>query len=282
MADETASKQNAPQANSAAQAAPQGVAPQWAPQPTMPPQPWPGYYAQPQSPRPARQPLISNKPTIVSWLLAVVGILGLVMAAMFFMGSTVFGDIAGTSSSGPFEIHGVVDYTNGSGAQGVNVTLVGTSIATVTDNEGNFVLYNVPRGEQRVQVEKAGYLTLVMKLSVPGFPSMGGNMGSNGPKVKFVLSPGTGQAETTPPFAMTVNDIRALIAVCGAIVLVLSILALLGAVYASKRTNFGMVIVGTLAGICSIGFGIGTVLAFVALFIVLLGSDEFKGRAKEE
>ena len=285
LADETASKQNAPNADSSAQAAPQAAVPQWAAQPTMPPQPWPGYYAQPQPPRPPRQPFISNKPTIVSALLALVGILGIIMAAMFFTGFSVFGDMMDTSGNGPFEIHGIVEYTNGTGAQNVTVGVVGTSIETVTDNEGRFVLYNVPKGDQRVQVEKAGYVTLTRKVSVLESSSMAwswsdgnGGMGT-GPEIRFVLAPGTGQAETGSFGSdFTVNDVKAIIAVCGVIILVLSIVTLLGAFYASKRANFGMVIVGTLAGIFTIGFGIGTVLAFVALFIVLLGSDEFKAK----
>lgn len=279
MADDNATKQTSPQADVTARPAPQGAAPQWAAQPTLPPQPWQGYYAQPQPPAPERRPLISNKPTIVSALLALVGVLGIVMAAMFFMGSTVFTDMMGTDD-GPFEVHGVVLYTNGTAAQNVTVTLVGTSISTVTDDTGHFVLYNVPRGEQRVQVEKAGYVTLTMKVSVPGLSGMNGNAGNDGPEIKFVLSPGSGQAETSPGFEMTVDDVKGIIAICGGIILVMSILTIVGAYFAYSRSNFGMVIVGTLAGIFTVGFGVGSILAFLALFIVLLSSEEFKAKGK--
>ncbi|MCK4971630.1 MAG: hypothetical protein KAS77_13935, partial [Thermoplasmata archaeon] len=48
------------------------------------------------------------------------------------------------------------------------------------------------------------------------------------------------------------------------------------AFYAFKRRNLMIVVIGCVAGIFTFGFGIGTVLAFIALFILLLAIDEFK------
>ncbi|NIP35188.1 MAG: hypothetical protein GWN18_09575, partial [Thermoplasmata archaeon] len=60
-------------------------------------------------------------------------------------------------------------------------------------------------------------------------------------------------------------------------------LALLGAWFAFKRTNLPFVVVGAIAGIFTFGMFIGSVLAFIALFILLLSLDEFKtGRNGED
>ena len=290
METENASKQDrTPDAKAApaAQAAPAppATAPQWAPQPQMPPQPWTGYYAQPPAPRPPREPIVSNKPSLVGGLLVLVGVLGIIMWSIGLAGFSMFGDMMDGNGNGPYEIEGVVEYTNGTGASGANVTLVGTSISTVTDNEGNFVLYNVPKGDQRIEVSKAGYVTLVRKVAVTGDMMSGWSWTDSqsthmGPELRFTLSPGTGQAEIGSfESDFEFGDIQALVAVCAVIGIVLSILAIIGGLNAFKKTNFGMVMLGTLAGLFTIGFGIGSVLAFVALFILLIASDEFKGKA---
>jgi len=290
MADENASKQSATPAEGAAPAASPApaAAPQWATQPQMPPQPWPGYYAQPPAPRPPREPIVSNKPSLVGGLLVLVGVLGIIMWSIGLAGFSIFGDMMDGTGDGPFEINGVVEYTNGTGVAGANVTVVGTSITTVTDNEGNFVLYNVPKGDQRIEVSKAGYVTLVRKVAVTGDLVSGwswtDSQGAHvGPELEFKLSPGTGRAEIGSfESDWEFGDVQAVVAVCAVIGIVLSLLAIIGGLNAFKKTNFGMVMLGTLAGLFTIGFGIGSVLAFVALFILLIASDEFKGKARSE
>ena len=290
MADANASKQTQTPAEGAATAAPPAptAAPQWAPQPQLPPQPWTGYYAQPPAPKPPREPIVSNKPSLVGGLLVLVGVLGIIMWSMGIVGFSMFGDMMDGNGGGPFEINGVVEYTNGTGVAGANVTVVGTSITTVTDNEGNFVLYNVPKGDQRIEVSKAGFVTLVRKVAVTGDMMSGWTWTTSqgthvGPELHFTLSPGTGRAEIGNfDSDWEFSDVQAFVAVCAVVGIVLSILAIIGGLNAFKKTNFGMVMLGTLAGLFTVGFGIGSILAFVALFILLIASDEFKGKARSE
>jgi hypothetical protein len=280
---------NAPAPETAQAAAPQ--APPVPPQaPYWQPAPYPAYY-QPPPPAPQRTKIIedSNKPTVVGALLILVGILGIVMWSAGLAGFGIFGaavENVGTDSS---SIHGVVEYTNGTGVVGANVTVIGTAIATVTDDEGNFVLYSVPHGDQRIQVTKPGYTTLVRKVSVSegsswdwGWSS-GTNSGYTGPKLQFTLAPGTGTTELSGwdgNMDMGMGAVMAILAVCAAVGMVMSVLAIFGGLQALKRRSFGWVVVGCLAGIFTIGFGIGSVLAFVALFVALLASEEFKAKAK--
>ena len=266
-------------------------APQWPPAPVAPgypmpppppppPQPWPGYYYQP--PRQERTKLIedSNKPTVVGALLALVAILGIIMWSLGLTGFSMFGDMMDDSGDGLVTIRGVVEYTNGTGAPNASVLVLGTNVSTVTDAQGNFVLYNVPEGDQRVQVSKAGYVTLVRKISAQ--EGMMWDMGSgsmSGTRMEFTLAPGDGTAEVGS-FGddFDFGDVRSFLLVCSAIGIVLSVLSLIGAFFAFKRTSFPMVIVGCLAGVFTVGFGAGTLFAFIALFVAMLASEEFKGK----
>jgi len=256
--------------------------------PYWPPAPYPAYYP-PPPPAPHRAKIIedSNKPTVVGALLILVGILGIVMWSAGLAGFSFFGATVDDNGADSSSIHGFVEYTNGTGVAGANVTVIGTAIATVTDDEGNFVLYSVPHGDQRVQVAKPGYTTLVRKVSVSegsswdwGWSS-GTTSGYTGPKLSFTLAPGTGTTEVGGwDGNMGMGALMAILAVCAAVGIVMSVLAIYGGLQALKRRSFGWVIVGCLAGIFTIGFGIGSVLAFVALFVTLLASEEFKAKAK--
>ncbi|MFW6041107.1 MAG: hypothetical protein ACOC85_04655 [Thermoplasmatota archaeon] len=46
---------------------------------------------------------------------------------------------------------------------------------------------------------------------------------------------------------------------------------MIGGIFALKRKNYGIVVAGSLVGI----FSFGLILAIVALFVLLLASDEF-------
>jgi len=62
-----------------------------------------------------------------------------------------------------------------------------------------------------------------------------------------------------------------LFAICGAIWLILSIIAMVGGVFAIKRTHFGLAILG---GILSLIFG-GFIFGLIGLILVALSKKEF-------
>jgi hypothetical protein len=297
-----ASPAPAPAADPApAQAPPQAAyyPPQgYPPQPQMPPpgyqQPPPGYYAPPPPvyypPPPRLKKRPSSKPNVVGSLLVVVAVLGLVMAAMSFVGAAFFNDVGDMfpgEEGDTMTIEGRVTSLNGTGLSGAIVNVVDEGLASTTDGEGYYVLYNVPIGDQTIRCSQDGYTTINRKVTVradifnENFPDDTGKEFKM--TVDYALSEGTGDITTGQWVDGDIFDFRALWITCTIILVVASLLALLGAFYAFNRTNMTWVLIGCVAGIFTVGFMIGTVLAFVALFILLLSLDEFReGKKKDE
>ena len=67
-----------------------------------------------------------------------------------------------------------------------------------------------------------------------------------------------------------------IIAVCGAIMIILGIIALLGGLMALRRKMWALALVGSILGLFTIGFyGISSLLSFVALIILVIARKEF-------
>lgn len=267
------------------------------PEPQMPPQgyqaPPPGYYYPPPPgyypppPRPKKRK--SSKPKVVGSLLVVVAILGFATGAGSIVGMAFFSEFSDwfPGEGDTLTLEGRVTSLNGTGLADAVVLVVDEGLSTTTDGEGYYVIYNVPVGDQTIRCSLDGYVTIDRKVTVTGDIFSGQEPDGPGHEfvqtVDFAMSEGTGSVETGRWIEGDMFDFRAIWLTCSVIILVASSLALLGAVYAFKRTNLMFVLIGCVAGIFTMGFFIGTVLAFIALFILLLSLDEFRnGNKKDE
>lgn len=225
----------------------------------------------------------SAKPTIAGVLLLIhailaIGIVVLLIGAGFFIsdpgsgfmffGGEDTGDVTGT----------VTLFSDGSPAENATVSIVGTQLITQTNENGDYLIYNVPVGNQKIKVEKEGYNTIILKTYVEP-ENMDMNMDSNDPdKAKnendFVLTEGNDVIEkgSYPPLDL----IRNLLIVCGSVLVILSIISLIGAYASFKRENFKLALAGAIAGTITLGL-----FAIIALFILILARDEFKRPQKD-
>ncbi len=215
---------------------------------------------------------------MVGTLLVLVGVLGLITAGFGFVGFAFFSDATEWfpgEEGDVMTVWGNVEALNGTPIEGASVSIAGTNVATTTDDEGNYILYNVPVGDQTVRVAKEGFTTINHRLTVIGDPF---NFDDPNQRLyeNFVLAPGTGEVTTGNWFNEDIFDLVNVVLICTVIVTIASVITLLSAFYAFKRRNLMVVVIGCVAGIFTFGFGIGTVLAFIALFILLLSIDEFK------
>jgi len=83
-----------------------------------------------------------------------------------------------------------------------------------------------------------------------------------------LLVAGGSAADSIPVVGGDVGDI---LAVCGAIMIILGIIALIGGIFAIQRKNFGLAVLGGVLGL--LGWFIP---ALIGLILVAISKDEFK------
>jgi len=231
----------------------------------------------------------SSKPKIVGALLYIVGIIGVIFAIVLILAAAVFGGIEGMiedfSGMENGEIWGEVTFEDGSPAKNVTVSIINEDISTTTGADGKYLLRDVPIGNQKMRVELEGYKTIEKKIFVNAerksdfVNKSGSNVnipdGTTNPENDhyFVLEPGSGVVEEGQniPFGM----LTSLLYICGAVSLIMSIITIISGYFAQQRKNFWFVALGAVCGIFSIGFFISSIMAFVALFILILSRKEF-------
>jgi len=229
------------------------------------------YYYEPPKVAPGK----SSKPTIAGGLLIIHGIVTIILAVLLIWAGTFFAEMDEDSDFFGFgnegDVTGIVTYQNGTPAEGVTVSIVDTEKTTQTDSEGRYNLFNVPAGNQKILVEKDGYNTIEYKTFInPSNPD--GNQPNNqnqDNEYDFTLTPGNEVLERGSYAPLEL--IGTLMYVCGAIMIITSIVAIIGGIYAIKRERYALAVVGGIAGIISLG-----ILALIALFILIIAKDEFK------
>jgi hypothetical protein len=251
-------------------------------QPQQPPGVHYHYYYEPPK-KPKRR---SSKPSIAGAMLIIRAIAVIIIAVFMMSTGIFFGDLG--EGFDPFQedakgdVHGYVMYTNQTPVEGASVSIVGETLSATTDENGYYLIYNVPSGNQKVQVEKPGYNTIVYKTFVS--PSdvnivthgngevdrddRNGDLES-GNKINFTLTEGSETLERGeyPPF----EEIRNVMLVCAVVAIILAIIMIIGGFFAIKRQRYGLAILGSIIGIISIG-----ILPIIALFILLISREEFK------
>lgn len=223
----------------------------------------------------------SSKPTIAGVLLIIAAVLGLItgvgamaMGAMFsdmdegfaFFGEDTKGDISGR-----------VTYLNGTPVENVNISIIGEPLSTQTDPDGNYQINNVPTGNQKIRVEKEGYNTIIYKAYISpdnfeGNFGEGRNDEGDDNEFDFTLTEGNEEIEDGeyPPWDFIANIMIA----CAALIIIFSIFAIIGGIYALKRKKFGVAVLGAVLGLFTI---LGTIFALIAVLILALSRKEFNG-----
>ena len=209
----------------------------------------------------------------------VTAILGFVVGVAMIGGSMFVGNMGegfefwGADSG---DITGKVIYLNGTPAENVTISIVGEELVTQTDADGLFVIYNVPTGNQKIKVEKEGYNTIIYKAFIdPGESDWEGrhhrNDWESDNDYDFTISEGDEVLErgSYPPWGL----FSGLMVVCAIFILIFSVLALFGGIFALKRKRFRFALASSIFGIFTI---LGAIFSIIALFILLLSRDEFK------
>ena len=250
--------------------------------PPPPPPPYP-YYMPPIAPPPR-----TARPAIAGVLLIITAILGLLTSCVLFNSVSVFEDsdedVQFFGMSNRADVTGTVIYEDtGMPAENVRVTIISENLSTTTDPYGHFAIRNVRTGRQEIMVEKVGYNTIILKTFI--MPSTGGADDESGGAdedenddldnyFEFELTTGEGVINEKGEGALT--WLQNFMYGCGTVIIILSLLAIVGGVFAIKRKHFWFAALSGVFGLFTIGFFIGSILAFIALIVLFICRREFR------
>lgn len=215
----------------------------------------------------------SGKPKIAGVMLIVVAILGFAFAGTFFFVGSMLGDLA--TQDDLFQdveekgiITGTVEYVNGTPVSGVSVSVVGKTAQATTDSSGDFTLKDVDMGTREILFEKAGHKTVRYTMFVVS--------GQQTEPLDIEMETGTGEVEMNDSF--TTGFLTDIMAICAVAIAIISIFPLLGGIMALQGKSFGLAILGGIIGIFSIGFVLGSILSIIALIMLFMSKEDFKGQ----
>lgn len=210
------------------------------------------------------------RPLIAGAFLIIVFIMGLVTSAgvlfgLFLDPDTYLEDFSTDSRNS--RVEGRITYAgNGSNAPEISITLEPGGLTTITDENGTFNFFHLKNGKYTMMIQKSGYKTIVWVFYI--------TESNQHLKLEAELEPGQGEKhkEEADPFKWS----TALIQVCGVLILLFSIMALIGAICAFLRKNFWLALLGAACGIFTIGLVIGFFFSIAALILLLLSRESFR------
>lgn len=202
----------------------------------------------------------SSLPVIAGVLLIVVFVLGIIWSGLVILSNE---EMIESSFGRNGKITGKVVDENGKPIVDAQVEVVGKSISDNTNTNGEYELSNIPGGNQKIRASMTG------KKSVNTWALVKGDKQT----IDFTLTDGTGEEEASN--SLGENMLENTFKVCGIMMAIFAIFALIGGIFAIMKKNYKLALMGAIIGIISIGFVIGSVLSITALFMILKSKDSF-------
>jgi hypothetical protein len=204
----------------------------------------------------------------VAVLLGIVGVLGLVTAAMVAVSPAGEG-LDGLLADDEADVMGQVRDSEGYLVEGAVVSYSKGGISDTTGASGWYFLEGVDTGEVLLSMEAEGYKTVERTV----------NLERGKYNVDFLAEPGEGTVSVPGVARPDPGDAGERTWVMALGMAVASVFALVGAAGAYLHRWYPLVIVGCLLGILSWGWFVGSVIAVVALVIVLPLRGQFGPKA---
>ena len=76
-------------------------------------------------------------------------------------------------------------------------------------------------------------------------------------------------------YDISFSELEEILSVCGAMVAIFGVIAVIGGAFAIIRKHFGLAVVGGIFAILGMGFGVGAVVGLVGLILVAVGRSSF-------
>ena len=236
---------------------------------------------------------ISRKPVVAGTLLIIVGIFGIIFSSMIIGGGLLIDDIDDLIFEGMSitSIEGKITDESGNPLDGAKITIMESHLSATTDEYGNYTINGIPMRYHQIKIEKEGFNTVIYNTFIIRHDEVeNSNNQKNDLKVyfntstddfDFQMSEGSDTytyGSTRSPINQFMDKFGGWIAGFGVITLICSVLSVIGGYFSIRRKNYAIALLCSIAAIFSFGFFIGSMLAIIALIILILASDEFNSK----
>lgn len=217
----------------------------------------------------ARQP--ATKVQIAALLLMVVFFLGLFTTVTYAWLGYAWDDPTG--GEGPNSLQITVQNDTGTELKNAQVRIEALSIHVESNDHGLVVLHKLPSGDHEVLISKQGFNPVRLLVTLRS---------STDTQKTVSLEEGEGKETVTLDFRESTDLPSAGMLYLLAIIFLLgSLAAFLAASFSFQRIRYRMSMGCAVAAILSYGFLLGSLLSFVALFLLILAPYEFQGQTGE-
>jgi hypothetical protein len=186
---------------------------------------------------------------IIGALLIITATLQFPIAGLLAYSST----IEGVEFGGTLDLQGTITDSHGMNLSGVRISIIGTSLTTVSDEEGQYTIFGAPNGIWRIEAQRDGYRGETRRVIVHELLFN---------EVNFELETGSGNTE--------VNELWFFITL-SILTLMFSIFVIAGAWYSFKGQRFTFVLVGAILGLFTMSAGLAFWFLPIVFFLAIIG-----------
>lgn len=199
-------------------------------------------------------------------ILVIVALLGFFAGGTYFMHWTEYETIV--DDVGLVDIQGVIQTNDGNPLENVEITLNGQNWTWTSNEQGRFYIYDVEGGIREITFNLENYEEQTQKIELEV-----GRINV----VNAILEEGDCSSDCEYiDKTFEVDNPAEISLVLSVIIILFSVVTVYGSIAALRKSDFSMALIGSIAGVLSYGFMLGSILSIVAMLMIFSDRDAFE------
>ena len=199
-------------------------------------------------------------------ILVIVALLGFFAGGTYFMHWTEYETIV--DDVGLVDIQGVIQTNDGNPLENVEITLNGQNWTWASNEQGRFYIYDVEGGIREITFNLENYEEQTQKIELEV-----GRINV----VNAILEEGDCSSDCEYiDKTFEVDNPAEISLVLSVIIIHFSVVTVYGSIAELRKSDFSMALIGSIAGILSYGFMLGSILSIVAMLMIFSDRDAFE------
>ena len=169
---------------------------------------------------------------------------------------------------GLVDVQGVIQTDDGNPLENVEITLNGQNWTWTSNEQGRFYIYDVEGGIREITFNLENYEEQTQKIELEV-----GRINV----VNAILEEGNCSSDCEYiDKTFEVDNPAEISLVLSVIIILFSVVTVYGSIAALRKSDFSMALIGSIAGVLSYGFMLGSILSIVAMLMIFSDRDAFE------